>query len=228
MFTLSLLLSLRVRLSLVTKTVSTLIFSSHSFSKGLMKWSRGTKAGWKNSPYAHLPLGGKPQASCTPFQRSPGLARQTTSKQRKLLVENILFMYLEPKKMTWEYYVVSGFWNPLQGYGITILSLQWILQNIHHLEICKANSFRALVSALLGRQLFLLRYSDKSLCCIVGAFPWRVLCRTKDVSTTNSWTFRLIRKTFCLIHHLSNKGRCWRMMLETMAIEGLLDRRRTC
>ena len=147
MFTLSLLLSLRVRLSLVTKTVSTLIFSSHSFSKGLMKWSHGTKARWKNSPYAHLPLGGKPQASCTPFQRSPGLARQTTSKQRKLLVENILFMYLEPKKMTWEYYVVSGFWNPLQGYGITILSLQWILQNIHHLEICKANSFHALVSA---------------------------------------------------------------------------------
>ena len=31
-----------------------------------LKWGCGTTAGWKTSPYVHLPLGGKPRASCTP------------------------------------------------------------------------------------------------------------------------------------------------------------------
>ena len=30
----------------------------------------GTTAGWKTSPYVHLPLGGKPQASCTSHSKA--------------------------------------------------------------------------------------------------------------------------------------------------------------
>ena len=35
----------------------------------------GTTAGWKTSPYVHLLLGGKPQASCTPHSGLPGRAK---------------------------------------------------------------------------------------------------------------------------------------------------------
>ena len=40
--------------------------------KSLVNGGCGTTAGWKTSPYVHLLLGGKPQASCTPHSDLPG------------------------------------------------------------------------------------------------------------------------------------------------------------
>ena len=45
------------------------------FRKCWVNGGCGTTAGWKTSPYVHLLLGGKPQASCTPHSGLPGRAR---------------------------------------------------------------------------------------------------------------------------------------------------------
>ena len=86
----------------------------------------GTTAGWKTSPYVHLLLGGKPQASCIPHSGLPGRARNVESMYNYQDLKFYHYCYL-----SYHYYLIKISCNTNQVLEGSPLSTTQLLYKVH-------------------------------------------------------------------------------------------------